>query len=71
MVELEDRLTESLQKEKTTKKKNTGNSKAMNNLKQKLKKLSKQYDEQITAYRKVKKKKRHDIYWMIHIYCHD
>ncbi|KAI8356567.1 eukaryotic translation initiation factor 3 subunit 8 N-terminus-domain-containing protein [Choanephora cucurbitarum] len=52
MVELEDRLTESLQKEKTTKKKNTGNSKAMNNLKQKLKKLSKQYDEQITAYRK-------------------
>ncbi|KAI8382308.1 eukaryotic translation initiation factor 3 subunit 8 N-terminus-domain-containing protein [Blakeslea trispora] len=52
MVELEDRLTESLQKEKSTKKKNTGNSKAMNNLKQKLKKLFKQYDEHITAYRK-------------------
>ncbi|KAI8075815.1 eukaryotic translation initiation factor 3 subunit 8 N-terminus-domain-containing protein [Gilbertella persicaria] len=52
MVELEDRLTENLQKDKASKKKNTGNSKAMNNLKQKLKKLSKQYDEHITAYRK-------------------
>jgi translation initiation factor 3 subunit C len=53
MVELEDHLTESLQKDKTNKKKSSGNSKAMNNLKQKLRKLAKQFDESITAYRKV------------------
>ncbi|GAN03149.1 hypothetical protein MAM1_0035c02600 [Mucor ambiguus] len=52
MVELEDHLAESLQKDKANKKKSTGNSKAMNNLKQKLRKLAKQFDESITAYRK-------------------
>ncbi|KAI9260166.1 eukaryotic translation initiation factor 3 subunit 8 N-terminus-domain-containing protein [Sporodiniella umbellata] len=50
MVELDDHLTEALQKDKAEKKKNTGKSKAMNNLKQKLKKLSKQYAEFINAY---------------------
>jgi translation initiation factor 3 subunit C len=52
MAELDDFLNESLSKEKSGKKKG-GNTKAMNNLKQKLKKLSKQYDELIAAYRKV------------------
>jgi translation initiation factor 3 subunit C len=56
MVELEDHLTENLQKDKTNKKKSSGNTKAMNNLKQKLRKLAKQFEESITAYRKVKKK---------------
>ncbi|ORE08810.1 hypothetical protein BCV72DRAFT_303346 [Rhizopus microsporus var. microsporus] len=50
MVELEDSLAESLKKDKG-KKKSTGNTKAMNNLRQKLKKLSKQYGEYVTAYR--------------------
>jgi translation initiation factor 3 subunit C len=54
MVELEDHLTDSLQKDKANKKKSSSNSKAMNNLKQKLRKLAKQFDESITAYRKVK-----------------
>lgn len=53
MVELEDSLTESLKKDKG-KKKSTSNTKAMNNLRQKLKKLSKQYGEYVTAYREVK-----------------
>ncbi|KAL0145621.1 eukaryotic translation initiation factor 3 subunit 8 N-terminus-domain-containing protein [Mucor lusitanicus] len=52
MVELEDHLADSLQKDKANKKKSSGNSKAMNNLKQKLRKLAKQFDESITAYRK-------------------
>ncbi|KAI8641520.1 eukaryotic translation initiation factor 3 subunit 8 N-terminus-domain-containing protein [Parasitella parasitica] len=52
MVDLEDYLTDSLQKEKGSKKKSSGNSKAMNNLKQKLKKLAKQFDEPIASYRK-------------------
>ncbi|KAI9470505.1 MAG: eukaryotic translation initiation factor 3 subunit 8 N-terminus-domain-containing protein [Benjaminiella poitrasii] len=52
IVDLEDYLAENLQKEKTTKKKGANNSKAMNNLKQKLKKISKQYDEPIAAYKK-------------------
>ncbi|CEP14533.1 hypothetical protein [Parasitella parasitica] len=52
MVELEDHLTDSLQKDKGNKKKPSGNSKAMNNLRQKLKKLAKQFDESIAAYRK-------------------
>ncbi|KAI8983873.1 eukaryotic translation initiation factor 3 subunit 8 N-terminus-domain-containing protein [Pilobolus umbonatus] len=51
MVELDEHVTESIQKEKTSKKKGTGNSKAMNNVKQKLRKLAKQYDDQITAYK--------------------
>ncbi|CAO3675825.1 unnamed protein product [Rhizopus stolonifer] len=51
MVELDDHLIEALQKEKTEKKKNTGKSKAMNNLKQKLKKLAKQYADFIAAYK--------------------
>ncbi|KAI7904241.1 eukaryotic translation initiation factor 3 subunit 8 N-terminus-domain-containing protein [Cokeromyces recurvatus] len=51
IVELEDHLAENLQKDKTNKKKGS-NSKAMNNLKQKLKKISKQYDEPIAAYKK-------------------
>ncbi|KAI8988445.1 eukaryotic translation initiation factor 3 subunit 8 N-terminus-domain-containing protein [Mycotypha africana] len=51
MVEIEDFLAESLQKDKGNKKK-SGNTKAMNNLKQKLRKLSKQYEELIAAYRK-------------------
>ncbi|CEG64530.1 Translation initiation factor 3 subunit c [Rhizopus azygosporus] len=50
MVELEDSLAESLKKDKG-KKKSTSNTKAMNNLRQKLKKLSKQYGEYVTAYR--------------------
>ncbi|KAG1180489.1 hypothetical protein G6F70_002222 [Rhizopus microsporus] len=50
MVELEDSLAENLKKDKG-KKKSTGNTKAMNNLRQKLKKLSKQYGEYVTAYR--------------------
>lgn len=57
MVELEDHLADSLQKDKANKKKSSGNSKAMNNLKQKLRKLAKQFDQSITAYRKVSKKK--------------
>jgi translation initiation factor 3 subunit C len=52
LVELEDHLNENLQKEKAGKKKG-GNTKAMNNLKQKLKKLTKQYNDLIAAYRKV------------------
>lgn len=52
MVELDDHVTENLAKEKSTKKKNN-NSKAMNNLKTKLKKLSKQFEESINAYKKV------------------
>lgn len=52
MVELDDHVTENLAKEKSTKKKNN-NSKAMNNLKTKLKKLSKQFEDSITAYKKV------------------
>jgi translation initiation factor 3 subunit C len=51
MVELEDHLAENLKKEKSAKKKNTGNSKAMNGLRQKLKKLAKQYADFITAYK--------------------
>lgn len=58
MVELEDHLADSLQKDKANKKKSSGNSKAMNNLKQKLRKLAKQFDQSITAYRKVSKKKK-------------
>lgn len=53
MVELEDHLAENLKKEKSAKKKNTGNSKAMNGLRQKLKKLAKQYADFITAYKQV------------------
>lgn len=52
MVELDDHVTENLAKEKSSKKKNN-NSKAMNNLKTKLKKLSKQFEEAIAAYKKV------------------
>jgi translation initiation factor 3 subunit C len=52
MVELDDHLTENLTKDKSSKKKNN-NSKAMNNLKTKLKKLSKQFEESIAAYKKV------------------
>lgn len=52
MVELDDHVTENLAKEKSSKKKNN-NSKAMNNLKTKLKKLSKQFEESIAAYKKV------------------
>jgi translation initiation factor 3 subunit C len=52
LVELEDHLNENLQKEKAGKKKG-GNTKAMNNLKQKLKKLTKQYNDLIATYRKV------------------
>ncbi|CAO3655012.1 unnamed protein product [Mucor hiemalis] len=51
MVELDDHVTENLAKEKSSKKKNN-NSKAMNNLKTKLKKLSKQFEEAIAAYKK-------------------
>lgn len=52
MVELDDHLTENLAKDKSSKKKNN-NSKAMNNLKTKLKKLSKQFEDSIAAYKKV------------------
>lgn len=52
MIELDDHVTENLAKEKSSKKKNN-NSKAMNNLKTKLKKLSKQFEESIAAYKKV------------------
>ncbi|KAI9267124.1 eukaryotic translation initiation factor 3 subunit 8 N-terminus-domain-containing protein [Helicostylum pulchrum] len=51
MIELDDHVTENLAKEKSSKKKNN-NSKAMNNLKTKLKKLSKQFEESIAAYKK-------------------
>lgn len=58
MVELEEHLADNAQKDKSAGKKKAGNTKAMNNLKQKLRKLSKEYEESIAAYKKVKKKNR-------------
>lgn len=52
IAELEDHLADNLQKDKSGKKKNSGNTKAMNNLKQKLRKLAKQYEDLLASYRK-------------------
>lgn len=50
------------QKEKASKKKaNSGNFKSMNAVRQKLKKISKQYDALITAYKKVHGDNRENI----------
>lgn len=53
IVELEEHLAENAQKDKSGGKKKAGNTKAMNNLKQKLRKLSKEHEESIAAYKKV------------------
>jgi translation initiation factor 3 subunit C len=49
-------LSENAQKDKSAGKKKAGNTKAMNNLKQKLRKLSKEYEDSIAAYKKVNTK---------------
>ncbi|KAI8374254.1 eukaryotic translation initiation factor 3 subunit 8 N-terminus-domain-containing protein [Radiomyces spectabilis] len=52
-VELQDLLQETLQKEKSAKKKmSAGNNKAMNSMRQKLRKVSKEYDQLIQSYNK-------------------
>lgn len=53
IAEIDDSLKEAKDK---TGKKNSTNVKAMNNLKQKMKKITKQYEDLMAEYRKVKKK---------------
>ncbi|KAI8063594.1 eukaryotic translation initiation factor 3 subunit 8 N-terminus-domain-containing protein [Gongronella butleri] len=53
LVELDDHIQDTTQKEKAAKKKiNAANGKALNNMKIKIKKLSKQYDAMIKEYKK-------------------
>lgn len=53
VAEIDDSLKEAREKNA---KKNSTNIKAMNNVKQKMKKITKQYEDLIAEYRKVKKK---------------
>lgn len=65
VAEIDDSLKEA--KEKNAKK-NSTNIKAMNNVKQKMKKITKQYEDLIAEYRKVKKKSKNicKIFFYIH-----